>query len=393
MPARLSTPIFIERSIKVQDGKYTYPNTVYVNSYTKVCITCPIHGDFWQTPELHLRGHGCKNCGNEKPLKKTTEHLTELLKAKNPNITVISERVGFKIPVKCNKCNHGWEVATPYITNKNSKIDCLNCLNRVPLTNEIVDERLKSENRHLQIKRLGDCKNSRTKIKWECLRCEFEWLNTPTLTLKPFSIGCPVCEGQAKLTNEIVDKKLEMKFRETGILFERVGDVAGSMKSIEWRHVDDKCGKTWKSTPNSLFYRFRCPHHDISIGEDKISKFLYRIQKESPDFSFLYNDNSFLICRNPKTDRKLEFDFIVLWKGETKFIIEFDGMQHFQVCRGFKGYKFSKEEAIKKFEDTKYRDSVKDDFCKENNIKLVRISYKQMKKIEEILTKHMDFLK
>ena len=29
---------------------------------TKVCIMCPIHGDFWQHPQRHLEGGGCKKC-------------------------------------------------------------------------------------------------------------------------------------------------------------------------------------------------------------------------------------------------------------------------------------------------------------------------------------------
>lgn len=27
-----------------------------------MCIICPIHGEFWQTPHLHLKGCGCPKC-------------------------------------------------------------------------------------------------------------------------------------------------------------------------------------------------------------------------------------------------------------------------------------------------------------------------------------------
>lgn len=60
---RLTTEVFISRSKEVHGGKYDYSKTVYVNQKTKVCIICPIHGEFWQLPDSHMRGIGCKACG------------------------------------------------------------------------------------------------------------------------------------------------------------------------------------------------------------------------------------------------------------------------------------------------------------------------------------------
>ena len=37
----------------------------YKGSNIKVCIICPKHGEFWQTPASHLNGNGCKKCFNE----------------------------------------------------------------------------------------------------------------------------------------------------------------------------------------------------------------------------------------------------------------------------------------------------------------------------------------
>jgi len=41
------------------------------------------------------------------------------------------------------------------------------------------------------------------------------------------------------------------------------------------------------------------------------------------------------------------------------------------------------------FEETKIRDQIKNKFCLDNNIRLIRISYKDIDKIEEILTKEL----
>lgn len=57
---------FIERARIYHGNRYDYSKVVYKNSHTKVCITCPIHGDFLQKPNNHLKGHGCPKCGSEK---------------------------------------------------------------------------------------------------------------------------------------------------------------------------------------------------------------------------------------------------------------------------------------------------------------------------------------
>ena len=62
----LKTPQdFINQSTYKHDGYYNYDKSNYVNSKTKLIITCPLHGDFEQNPNDHLNGHGCKNCGQK----------------------------------------------------------------------------------------------------------------------------------------------------------------------------------------------------------------------------------------------------------------------------------------------------------------------------------------
>ena len=57
---------FIERANKAHDFKYDYSKTNYVNSNTKICIICPEHGMFEQSPYDHLRGSSCPKCGLSK---------------------------------------------------------------------------------------------------------------------------------------------------------------------------------------------------------------------------------------------------------------------------------------------------------------------------------------
>ena len=53
---------FIEKAKKIHGDKYDYSKVEYINNKTKVCIICPEHGEFWQTPQAHLQGEGCLIC-------------------------------------------------------------------------------------------------------------------------------------------------------------------------------------------------------------------------------------------------------------------------------------------------------------------------------------------
>lgn len=62
-----NTSEFVEKAKKVEkhkDKKYDYSKVKYINVRTKVIIICPEHGEFEQTPNKHLSGRGCPDCGN-----------------------------------------------------------------------------------------------------------------------------------------------------------------------------------------------------------------------------------------------------------------------------------------------------------------------------------------
>lgn len=52
----------IKQSETVHGDKYTYDRLKYVNAKTKVCVTCPIHGDFFIRPDHLIHGVGCPKC-------------------------------------------------------------------------------------------------------------------------------------------------------------------------------------------------------------------------------------------------------------------------------------------------------------------------------------------
>ena len=76
--------------------------------------------------------------------------------------------------------------------------------------------------------------------------------------------------------------------------------------------------------------------------------------------------------------RELPFDFYI---PDLNITIEYDGRQHYEIIDYFGG--------LDGFIDTKIRDTIKTIYCKENNIKLIRIPYWDFDKIEKILEKEL----
>lgn len=110
---KLTTEEFIEKANKIHNNKYDYSQVKYVNSRTKVCITCPQHNQFWQLANSHLQGQGCPKCSEITKNNKLKVDKETLLNKFNllyngkyeynlDNMNTLHD----KIKIKCSK--HGW---------------------------------------------------------------------------------------------------------------------------------------------------------------------------------------------------------------------------------------------------------------------------------------------
>jgi hypothetical protein len=77
---RMSKETFIKRANKKHKNKYSYEDVAYVNSRLKVKIVCQLHGEFYQEPFVHLRGHGCPACGFENSANSTRLNTKDFIK-------------------------------------------------------------------------------------------------------------------------------------------------------------------------------------------------------------------------------------------------------------------------------------------------------------------------
>jgi len=106
---------FITKSTKIHNGRYDYSKVDYVNSQTKVCITCIEHGvEFYQIPAKHKSGAtSCDKCKKENASSNNRLSFSTLitnLEAVNPDLYDYSEvsesdyiNQNSKIKIFCNK--------------------------------------------------------------------------------------------------------------------------------------------------------------------------------------------------------------------------------------------------------------------------------------------------
>jgi Zn finger protein HypA/HybF involved in hydrogenase expression len=87
---KYTTEEFIERGNIKHNNKFDYSNVVYLDNSTPVIIICPIHGEFNQSPDVHLRSSfGCPKCSDEQSgdrLRKSNKQFIDESKIIHNNI-------------------------------------------------------------------------------------------------------------------------------------------------------------------------------------------------------------------------------------------------------------------------------------------------------------------
>ena len=109
------TQLFIQKAQKVHGDKYDYSKVEYVNNQTKVTIICPEHGEFKQTPGNHLMGQNCPKCAHRSYKKTTNEFIEEARKVHGDRYDysrVVYTKNNKNVCIICPE--HGEFLQTPY---------------------------------------------------------------------------------------------------------------------------------------------------------------------------------------------------------------------------------------------------------------------------------------
>ena len=104
---KLTTEEFIGKAREVHGDKYDYSKVDYVNYNTEVCIICPEHGEFYQTPDIHLRGISCPACRENRPKLDNTQSSHRVYIFDFPNKVRYVGLTMKSIEVRENEHRHG----------------------------------------------------------------------------------------------------------------------------------------------------------------------------------------------------------------------------------------------------------------------------------------------
>ena len=407
---RKTTEQFIKEACLVHGNKYDYSKVEYINQGTEVCIICPIHGEFWQQPKTHLRGHGCFECAKDalhksrnKSIKKNYSRRESIKKEgfkpnkeyKNVNIKTNDEFINYatklhkgkydysetdfknfkdKVKIICHEkdkdgVEHGLfeQVASEHLIGHG----CPKCARKLASYKQSFhfDDFVKFAKEKYGEKFLYDKSNFvnlKTKMKIKCPE-HGEFWQSPLQHLK--ACGCVQCVSENK----------RQRFAHTK------EDFIEKAKAV---HHDKYNYDEVEYINNSTKVKIKCPKHDIFLctPANHLKGRGCPICKAE---SFVYEDRLYRLITNIVDECDIIRQYKSEWLKNNKSIdfflpkyniaIEHQGSQHFMPVKylgGLKKHLRCKELDYEKFQE-----------CENNNVKLFYFSYEKNTVPEEYLDK------
>lgn len=369
------TKIFIRKALRKHGDRYEYSNVIYIKSSKKVEIICRVEGheSFWQKANSHLNGSGCPICGGTK--KSTTE--TFIIKANEKhgvgtyNYSKV-EYIDNKTDVIIICPIHGDFKQAP--NNHLNGQGCPICA----IEKRANERRLTLEEFIEKAREIHGNKYDYTKVVYINNHTDIiiicpkhgEFIQTPSNHL--LGKGCSLCANE---------KISELNKSNTKEFIEKANEVQGiSYDYSKVEYIDAKtkviiiCPKhgEFLQEPSNHLSGQGCPKCNKNKGEESVRKFL---TEKGIEFE---EQKKFEGCEYKKL---LRFDFYI---PKYNLCIESDGEPHFKNIN-WNG-KYTDDQLKERLEVYQLRDQIKNDYCKNNGINLLRIRYDE--NVEEKLTEY-----
>lgn len=435
---KLTTEDVINRSNIKHGYKYSYKKTQFINTRTKIIVTCPVDGDFEQLPLHHINGQGCPKCSGKKKytLKEFIDKANVVHNYKYNYILVNLINTSTKIKIICPI--HGEFYQRPYCHLTGD--GCPSCYGNKKLTH--IDFIVIANNIHNNKYKYpyNDYINNKTKIRIEC-SIHGIFLQTPNAHIS--GSGCPNCKKEflSKLKTydtkqfiEIANSIHNKKYTYLKTIYINSKEVVtitcpdhGDFEQTARDHLQGagcpKCGK--ERISNALKHNITIfiekaffihgNRYDYSQSEYINSKTKLKIKcqihgyfyqtpgnhlngagcprcsesKGEKIISSILNKHNIKYIREykiPNTEYKLRYDFYL---PDYNLLIEFQGIQHYEPVQTFGG-----EDAFKQLQ---FRDNFKKGLTELVKLKILYFNYKQLKlsnkEFEILVIKTIDSVK
>jgi very-short-patch-repair endonuclease len=342
-------------------------STEYKNYHQKLNITChKCHKEYEQSFQMILKGYWCtedcrtenyKNRDNSKNghLKYTLEEVKNIVRNEGDLLISNEYKSGKeKLVIECHTCKQNFDMSFYHYNILSQR--CPSCyIETRKLPKNTFNEYVQGRGDTL----IGQYVDSRTEVKVKCGICQI----TFTILGNHYRQGggCKSCWiNRTRLTYDEVKSRVES-----------FGD-----KLLSKTYINSKtplqiecgnCGEVFQKTADQ--YTPFCKYCNSTSLEKMMIMYL---RKHEIDFEAekMYKD-----CRS-EHGNMFRYDFYL---PKLDCIIECDGQQHFEVVKKFKMKNHSLEEWFKVIQE---RDRCKTQYCIDNNIKQIRISYKEMENEE-----------
>ena len=216
---------------------------------------------------------------------------------------------------------------------------------------------------------LGKYKTAMTKVKVRHNKCGNVYLAKPADFIRGH--GCPKCAYKVRSSKIGFNQRTSFKKVCADInrlmgddyeVMEPVEGYKGNRQKLTIKHL--KCGNTFSARYCDIQRNLRqcswCTKTRVSFGEAIIYNYLVNNLGLDVNKDFYYGYTGF----NLYDEHRLHFDFYI---PKLRLAIEYDGVHHYRPINYFGG--------IKNYNMVVKHDKLKDLFCKDNNIRLLRLSY------------------
>ena len=344
-----------------------------VKSNEKYEYVCKKHQDkgpqFIDWGHFHCCGRGCYYCGRERTESARTKDLSEydgksLAESKGFEYVGMSrhdKKVWVQFACPRHK-NYGVQ-EMPYNNMKRVVAGCQHCIGRND-DEEIVLREMYAANPYVEL--LEPYCGRTKRIKMRCILHDIISTKTPHEVIA--GKGCVQC-GSEKLSErlkmpiDIFLKRLQESYKDIELIsnYSSMGERANF-------HCG-QCNADFYDYPSYILRR-GCPVCGGSSVEQTIGEILtkYKIRYMT---QFSFDD-----C---KDKRKLPFDFYL---PDYNILIEYDGEQHYRPVN-FGG--IDDEKAQANLLTTQKHDQIKNEYCQQHKINLIRIPYWDKNNLESII--------
>lgn len=365
MPRKWSLELFKQLGNEVHEGKYDY-STVYLVSHDKHKIAYDIkcnkcNNVFSQRIDQHIdRCHGCLICADN---DRNYSYEKFLIDAKEKHgdkydYSLIDPNMKFmrnpKINIKCNNCETIFKQSVWGHTYHGN--GCRVCTQGrytyqkfIKRANEVHGDKYDYSliNKDIVF-------SSKILVSIICKKCNYKFDQIVDNHIS--GKGCKSCAGNIKYTyQKFIEKAVEVhKDRYDYSLVDPLADFKMTT------HVNIKCNKCgmdfYQKIGNHIHSRGGCRYCKRSHGELAVADYLSAHNyKYTPEYRLL-------------SLPRRRFDFMMIKNDDYKYLIEFDGGQHFKLSNLF-------HESVEDFENDKYIDVIKSVEAIKCGYTMIRIGY------------------